>query len=1074
MRSSSVKRLGAAALLSLVLAAGLTSSAVGTYPTDTTAGPNASPTVATTPGPTIAPKVAPTPSATTAPTAPASGSGTSSTPAGCLAPAPSSKRPGPDCSAQAGPSTKTNVPQAVPATATYSISGTVTGTGGTPLTNIEVEADSADYSGYATTVSGGTYSMYVAAGTYKVSFYDTSGTYLNGYYSSSGFTVSAAAATGVIVGTSDVGGINVQMLTGHYISGTVTGSGGAPLANIYVEADSSAYSSSTTTGSGGTYSVYVAAGTYKVYFYDSSGAHLTGYYSSSGFTVNAAAATGVSVGTSDISGINVQMLTGHYISGTVTGTGGTPLANIEVDANSSAYSSSATTGSGGTYSVYVAAGTYKVSFSDPSGTYFSGYYSSGGFTTDQSAATGVGVSTSDVGGINVQMPPGYYMAGTVTGTGGTPLDNIHVEANSSGYYTYTTTASDGTYSAYVPAGTYKIYFYDWTGTYLNGYYSSGGFTTDPSAATGVTVSMSNVNGINVQMQIHARITGTVTDFSGTPLPDIFVQADSSGDSNYTTTASDGTYSVYVAPGTYKVSYSDPTGTYPSGYYSSGGFTTDPSAATGVIVGTSDINGINVQMGTPWSATLATSATNVTAGTPVTLTAQTNHDVGPTPYFLVILASDGTVEDYCGSGTTCTATVSSSTPASQTYTAVVGASNGTVPETTSAPVTVTWMPLAGATYHALPPTRVLDTRNGTGGLSGPFTNHAARTFTVTGASTGVPANATAVTGNLTVTGQTSSGYLFIGPVATNNPGSSTLNFPVGDDRANAVTVALGAGGSLSITFVAPSNGPSANAIFDVTGYFTPDASGATYHALSPTRVLDTRSGTGGLSGPFTNHAARTFTLGGVPAGATAVTGNLTVTGQTSSGYLFIGPVAANNPTSSTLNFPVGDDRANAVTVALGAGGTLSITFVAPSNGPSAQAIFDVTGYFTADMSGALYVPLAPNRVLDTRSGTGGLSGPFTNHAARTFTVSGVPAGAIAVTGNLTVTGQTSGGYLFIGPAASNNPTSSTLNFPVGDDRANAVAVQLGAGTLAITFVGPNNSQSAQAIFDVTGYFAPAGG
>ncbi len=172
---------------------------------------------------------------------------------------------------------------------------------------------------------------------------------------------------------------------------------------------------------------------------------------------------------------------------------------------------------------------------------------------------------------------------------------------------------------------------------------------------------------------------------------------------------------------------------------------------------------------------------------------------------------------------------------------------------------------------------------------------------------MPTGATAVTGNLTVTGQTSSGYLFIGPVAMNNPVTSTLNFPVGDDRANAVTVALGAGGTLSIIFVAPSNGPTAHAMFDVTGYFTPDTTGATYHALTPTRALDTRNGTGGLSGPFTNHAARTFTVSGVPAGAIAVTGNLTVTGQTSSGYLFIGPVATNYPTSSTLNFPVGDDE-----------------------------------------------------------------------------------------------------------------------------------------------------------------------
>jgi subtilase family serine protease len=251
----------------------------------------------------------------------------------------------------------------------------------------------------------------------------------------------------------------------------------------------------------------------------------------------------------------------------------------------------------------------------------------------------------------------------------------------------------------------------------------------------------------------------------------------------------------------------------------------------------------------------------------------------------------------------------------------------------------------STYHELIPTRILDTRNGTGGLSGPFTNHVARTFTMSG----VPGNATAVTGNLTVTGQTSGGYLYIGPVAANNPTSSTLNFPAGDDRSNAVTVALSPTGTLSITYVAPSNGPTAQAIFDVTGYFTPDTSGATYHATSPARVLDTRVGTG-LSGPFGSHAARTFQVtgnGGVPANATAVTGNLTVTGQTSSGYLFIGPVANNNPTSSTLNFPVGDDRANAVTVALGTGGTLSVTYVGANNSQSAQVIFDVTGYFVPD-------------------------------------------------------------------------------------------------------------------------------
>jgi hypothetical protein len=252
---------------------------------------------------------------------------------------------------------------------------------------------------------------------------------------------------------------------------------------------------------------------------------------------------------------------------------------------------------------------------------------------------------------------------------------------------------------------------------------------------------------------------------------------------------------------------------------------------------------------------------------------------------------------------------------------------------------------GASYRALTPARILDSRYGTG-LSGTFSSHVARTFQVAGRG-GVPANATAVTGNLTVTQQTKLGFLFIGPVALNNPTSSTLNFPLGDDRANAVTVALGTGGTLSATFAAPILGPTAHVIFDVTGFFTPDATGATYHALTPARILDSRYGTG-LSGTFSSHVARTFQVtgrGGVPTNATAVTGNLTVTQQTSLGFIFVGPVAMNNPTSSTLNFPLGDDRANAVTVALGTGGTLSATYAAPTYGPTAHLIFDVTGYFT---------------------------------------------------------------------------------------------------------------------------------
>jgi spore germination protein YaaH len=127
-------------------------------------------------------------------------------------------------------------------------------------------------------------------------------------------------------------------------------------------------------------------------------------------------------------------------------------------------------------------------------------------------------------------------------------------------------------------------------------------------------------------------------------------------------------------------------------------------------------------------------------------------------------------------------------------------------------------------------------------------------------------------------------------------------------------------------------------------FVTDMTPASYVPLAPARVLDSRFGNG-LSGKFSAGVPRTFQVsgrGGVPANATAVTGNLTVTNQTVAGAAFLGPSPISAPSSSTLNFPVGDNRANGVTLALGAGGTLSATYLASSG--STDFVFDVTGYF----------------------------------------------------------------------------------------------------------------------------------
>jgi hypothetical protein len=278
--------------------------------------------------------------------------------------------------------------------------------------------------------------------------------------------------------------------------------------------------------------------------------------------------------------------------------------------------------------------------------------------------------------------------------------------------------------------------------------------------------------------------------------------------------------------------------------------------------------------------------------------------------------------------------------------------------------------------------------------------------------------------------------------------------------------------LGAVYVSGRPGATTQFVFDVTGWFTPDASGATYHPQMPVRLLDTRSGNG-LSGPLMAGAPQAFQVtgrSGVPDNATAVTGNLTVVGQTSAGYAFLGPTAAAAPSSSTLNVPLGDTRANGVSVQLGPGGELGAVWIGKP-GSTAQLVFDLTGYFTADATGLSYFALQPIRVLDSRAWLG-TSGVLWTNEPTTVAVADsglVSPSALAISGNLTIVGQSSAGYAFTGPTASASPSSSTLNAPKGDTRANGLDVALSpTGEVGLVWVGRSGSW-ANLILDVTGYW-----
>ena len=181
--------------------------------------------------------------------------------------------------------------------------------------------------------------------------------------------------------------------------------------------------------------------------------------------------------------------------------------------------------------------------------------------------------------------------------------------------------------------------------------------------------------------------------------------------------------------------------------------------------------------------------------------------------------------------------------------------------------------------------MLDTRGPTPiGLSGTFANNVPRTLTIAGTN-GVPLSATAITGNLTVTQQSAGGYLAITKDPTADPATSTLNFPVSDNRANGVFAPLDGSGALSIVYKATA-GAHTHVILDVTGYFVPGTAGLRFVPLNPGRIMDTRPGAvlSRKTGVFHAGAARALDVAGhwgVPVSAQAFTGNLTVTAQTGS-------------------------------------------------------------------------------------------------------------------------------------------------------------------------------------------------
>jgi len=505
------------------------------------------------------------------------------------------------------------------------ITGTVTNGSAAPLADVEVivyryfsEEEYWDSIGLAYTNTDGTYDIGgLATGTYRLGFSDYSGAYLGEYYNNA-TDVDSATDIAVTAGAT-TSGRNASLANAGRITGTVTNSASDPLEGVdvtafqYSEDDGWDWINSTSTDMDGYYSLGgLGTGTYRVGFEEYSGEYLSEYYNNA-TDVDSATDVSVTAG-STTSGKNAVLVDASHIVGTVTGVGGAQLPDINVTAYQPdewgdwEWMGESSTDFDGTYDIGgLRAGSYKVGFEDYNDVYAPEYYNN---ATSLDAATNVVVTAGGTTTVNAGLTVGGHITGTVTG-GGSPLSDIAVTVYQDDpewgwdWAGETYTDSDGMYDlGGLGTGTYRVGFWDESGVYLEEYYNNA---ADLESATDIAVTAgSTTSGKNAVLASAGHISGTVTNGSAEPLPNILAIAYQPAEwgwdwvsSSYT--EADGTYDIgTLATGTYRIEFFDDEGTYATECYNNA-MHLDAAADIAVTAG-STTSGKNAVLGIAGSIT----------------------------------------------------------------------------------------------------------------------------------------------------------------------------------------------------------------------------------------------------------------------------------------------------------------------------------------------------------------------------------------------------------------------------------------------------------------------------------------
>ncbi|HEX3647798.1 MAG TPA: PKD domain-containing protein [Pseudonocardiaceae bacterium] len=381
---------------------------------------------------------------------------------------------------------------------------------------------------------------------------------------------------------------------------------------------------------------------------------------------------------------------------------------------------------------------------------------------------------------------------------------------------------------------------------------------------------------------------------------------------------------------------------------------------------------------------------------------------------------------------------------------------------------------GGAYFAVQAQRVLDTRNGTGGVKvGRLGPNGVVSVALAGTH-GLPATGVrAVVLNVTAVDPSTTSFLTVYPDQTTRPVASSLNFVAGQTVPNLVTVPLGPNGNVDFY----NHLGTVDVVADLEGYYLdrPAFNGGGFvTSLRPQRLLDTRNADGATQGapvgPGGVVKVKVGQLSKSQVPFRAVVLNITATSPSTTSYLTVYQDGTTRPDTSNLNFTRGQTTSNLVAVPAN-GGTVDIY----NNSGTVHVIVDAEAFYTEpivfqpDPGGTPFTPTAPTRLLDTRTTVGGHQGPLGPNGVATLNVvgtAGVPADATSVVLNVTAVAPTQSTFITVYPDGTARPDTSALNVGAGQTVPNLVVVPVGANGKIDFF---NHQGQIDLVADLAGYF-----